>query len=68
MMYVKFWGVRGSIPTPDHSSRIFGGNTSCVEIRTDEAVFILDAGTGIPAAWLRSHDPWCARPLNQFLL
>ena len=47
MMYVKFWGVRGSIPTPDHSSRIFGGNTSCVEIRTDEGVFILDAGTGI---------------------
>ena len=41
MMFVKFWGVRGSIPTPDHSSRIFGGNTSCVEIRTDEAVFIL---------------------------
>lgn len=46
-MFVKFWGVRGSIPTPEHSSRIYGGNTSCVEVRTDTGLFILDAGTGI---------------------
>ena len=46
-MFVKFWGVRGSIPTPEHSSRIYGGNTSCVEVRTDNGLFILDAGTGI---------------------
>ena len=42
MMFVKFWGVRGvdsnSRPFESHFS---GGNTSCVEIRTDEAVFIL---------------------------
>ena len=47
MMYVKFWGVRGSSPTPDPFNRIFGGNTSCVEVRTDTSLFILDAGTGI---------------------
>jgi len=47
MFFVKFWGVRGSIPTPDHSSRIFGGNTSCVEVRTLDSLSILDAGTGI---------------------
>jgi len=46
-MFVKFWGVRGSIPTPEHASRIYGGNTSCVEVRTDTGLFILDAGTGI---------------------
>ena len=46
-MFVKFWGVRGSIPTPEHASRIYGGNTSCVEVRTQDGLFILDAGTGI---------------------
>lgn len=44
---VKFWGVRGSIacPSPDHM--VYGGNTSCVEVRAGDHVFILDAGTGI---------------------
>jgi phosphoribosyl 1,2-cyclic phosphodiesterase len=46
-MFVKFWGVRGSIPTPEHASRIYGGNTSCVEVRSNDGLFILDAGTGI---------------------
>ena len=42
---VKFWGVRGSFPTPDHI--IYGGNTSCVEITWDDTALILDAGTGM---------------------
>lgn len=44
---VKFWGVRGSIacPSPDHI--VYGGNTSCVEMRLGPHVLILDAGTGI---------------------
>lgn len=46
-MIVKFWGVRGSIPTTAQWARVFGGNTPCVEIRADDAVFICDAGTGI---------------------
>ena len=45
--FVRFWGVRGSIPTPGRATRRFGGNTSCVEIRTDEHLFICDAGTGL---------------------
>ncbi len=46
--HIKFWGVRGSIPTPGHSTIRYGGNTSCVEIRVKNgAHFILDAGTGI---------------------
>lgn len=48
-MYVKFWGVRGSIPTPGHTTGRFGGNTSCVEVRTQGGRFICDAGTGIRA-------------------
>jgi len=44
---VRFWGVRGSIPVPGPATAFFGGNTSCVELRTDDQVFILDAGSGI---------------------
>jgi phosphoribosyl 1,2-cyclic phosphodiesterase len=45
--FVNFWGTRGSIPTPASWTRVYGGNTPCVEIRFDEAVFICDAGSGI---------------------
>lgn len=45
--FVKFWGTRGSIPTPGSWTRVYGGNTSCVEIRFDETLLICDAGSGI---------------------
>ncbi|HEX3720556.1 MAG TPA: response regulator [Verrucomicrobiae bacterium] len=44
---VRFWGVRGSIATPGASTLMYGGNTSCVEVRADGQLIILDAGTGI---------------------
>jgi phosphoribosyl 1,2-cyclic phosphodiesterase len=44
---MKFWGVRGSIATPGPSTVGYGGNTSCVEVRADGEIIILDAGTGI---------------------
>ncbi len=44
---VKFWGVRGSIPTPGPQTATFGGNTSCVELRIGEQLLVLDAGSGI---------------------
>jgi phosphoribosyl 1,2-cyclic phosphodiesterase len=46
-IYVKFWGTRGSIPTPGDRTRKYGGNTSCVEIRCGDHLFICDAGSGI---------------------
>jgi len=47
-MQVRFWGTRGSIPTPGHRTAIYGGNTSCVEVQaTDGTTLILDCGTGI---------------------
>ena len=47
-MKFKFWGVRGSIPTPGPATIKYGGNTTCIEIRTDNNdLIILDAGTGI---------------------
>jgi len=44
---LKFWGVRGSIATPGPGTVQYGGNTSCVEIRADGEIIVLDAGTGI---------------------
>jgi CheY-like chemotaxis protein/phosphoribosyl 1,2-cyclic phosphodiesterase len=47
-MYIRFWGTRGSIPTPGESTVRYGGNTSCIELRTDNGtLFILDCGTGL---------------------
>jgi len=45
---VRFWGTRGSIPSPGPTTVRYGGNTPCLELRTDEGwLVILDAGTGI---------------------
>ena len=44
---VKFWGVRGSIACPSPEHMVYGGNTSCVEVRAGDSVIIFDAGTGI---------------------
>lgn len=49
-MRFKFWGVRGSIPTPGPKTVKYGGNTTCIEIKTSaNDLLILDAGTGIHA-------------------
>lgn len=44
---VKFWGTRGSIPTPGRHFIKYGGNTPCVEMRCGETILIFDAGTGM---------------------
>ncbi len=47
---LKFWGVRGSTPTPQIQNLKFGGNTSCLEIRNGEnECVVFDAGSGIRA-------------------
>jgi phosphoribosyl 1,2-cyclic phosphodiesterase len=45
--FVKFWGTRGSIPTPASWTRVYGGNTPCVEVRFEDTIFVCDAGSGI---------------------
>ncbi|MFQ5777135.1 MAG: MBL fold metallo-hydrolase [Terriglobia bacterium] len=46
-MFVRFWGVRGSTPTPVTENLRYGGNTPCLEVRTRSGqLFILDCGTG----------------------
>ena len=50
-LQLRFWGTRGSIPTPGPHTVRYGGNTPCVEVRTDDGrLVILDAGHGHPRA------------------
>jgi phosphoribosyl 1,2-cyclic phosphodiesterase len=44
---VRFWGVRGSYPTPGPQTIRYGGNTACVEVEAGTHTLILDAGSGI---------------------
>ena len=49
-MKIRFWGVRGSIAAPGPDTAVYGGNTSCYEVRNAAGdLAILDAGTGIRA-------------------
>ncbi|GAB1431841.1 MBL fold metallo-hydrolase [Spirochaetota bacterium] len=56
MFTVKIWGDRGSMPVPGPDTVIFGGNTSCLEIRCGKKLVIIDAGSGI-----RSLGDWIAK-------
>ena len=47
MIKVRFWGVRGSIPTPGRETILYGGDTTCVEVQAGDELIILDAGSGI---------------------
>ncbi len=57
---IRFWGTRGTCPSPGAQTVRYGGNTSCVEVENASgALLVLDAGTGIRAlgdALLRRAD------------
>jgi phosphoribosyl 1,2-cyclic phosphodiesterase len=47
-MRIKFWGTRGTRPTPGRKTLRYGGNTTCVEVRDRENnLLIIDSGSGI---------------------
>ena len=46
-MRIRFWGTRGSIAKPGPGTVRYGGNTSCVEVRSDAGtLLVIDCGTG----------------------
>ncbi|MEE8251926.1 MAG: MBL fold metallo-hydrolase, partial [Gemmatimonadales bacterium] len=46
-MRLRFWGTRGSIAKPGPSTVRYGGNTSCIEVRSaGGTLIVLDCGTG----------------------
>jgi phosphoribosyl 1,2-cyclic phosphodiesterase len=47
-MKIRFWGTRGSIAVPGRDTTLYGGNTTCLEVRFESGqTVIIDAGTGI---------------------
>ena len=46
-MKVRFWGTRGSIAKPGSTTARYGGNTSCIEVRSSRGTLVvIDCGTG----------------------
>src|SRR5882757_7929400 len=65
---IKFWGTRGSIAVPGPETLRYGGNTTCVEIRADGEIIVLDAGSGIRAFGVALDREFQARPIRLSLL
>ncbi len=69
MFKVKFWGVRGSIPCPGPETSRYGGNTSCIQIKTDKDYeIIIDCGSGVRelgASFMK--DPLVKKPFNIYI-
>lgn len=65
---IRFWGVRGSVPAPGPETVFYGGNTSCVEVRADGELIILDAGTGIRQLGRKLQDEFGERALRMTVL
>ena len=63
-MVVRFWGVRGSIPTPGKKFVKYGGNTSCMEVRCGSTILIFDAGTGIRELGLALNKEFANTPVT----
>jgi ribonuclease BN (tRNA processing enzyme) len=45
--YIKFWGTRGSTPVSGPEYLKYGGNTVCLEVKDQNNLVLIDAGTGI---------------------
>jgi len=59
-MIIKIWGSRGSIPVSGRDYLKYGGDTTCVEIRTQSGdIIIIDAGTGIRRLGNQLADEKC---------
>jgi phosphoribosyl 1,2-cyclic phosphodiesterase len=65
---LKFWGTRGSIAVPGPETLRYGGNTTCVELRADGEIIVLDAGSGIRPLGVALQKEFQARPIKLSLL
>lgn len=70
-MRIKFWGVRGSTPTPQPENLRYGGNTSCVEVRVgedsagkDKDLYVFDCGTGFRALGQQLRHEFNSHPVS----
>ncbi len=68
-MRLKFWGVRGSTPTPQAENLRYGGNTPCLEFRSDAgALLVVDCGTGLRMLGKALVKEFGDRPIHAHVL
>jgi phosphoribosyl 1,2-cyclic phosphodiesterase len=65
---LKFWGTRGSISVPGNGTLRYGGNTTCVELRADGEIIVLDAGSGIRSLGIALEKEFKSQPIKLSLL
>ena len=65
---LKFWGTRGSISVPGRRTLGYGGNTTCVEVRADGEIIVLDAGSGIRSLGVALEKEFHEQPIKLSLL
>jgi len=65
---LKFWGTRGSISVPGRGSLRYGGNTTCIEVRADGEIIVLDAGSGIRSLGIALEKEFHSQPIKLSLL
>src|SRR5882672_9289436 len=65
---IKFWGTRGSNAVPGPETLRYGGNTTCVELRADGEIIVLDAGSGIRPLGLALEKEFKSQPIKLSLL
>jgi phosphoribosyl 1,2-cyclic phosphodiesterase len=63
-MMVRFWGVRGSTPTPQAENLRYGGNTSCIEVRVNGKIYVFDCGTGFRNLGKHLLSEFADRPIH----
>ncbi len=68
-MRIKFWGVRGSTPTPQSENLRYGGNTPCLEFRSDAgSLLIVDCGSGMRMLGKALMAEFGSRPISAHVL
>jgi phosphoribosyl 1,2-cyclic phosphodiesterase len=68
-MRLKFWGVRGSTPTPQADHMRYGGNTPCLEFRSDAGtLLIVDCGSGLRQLGKALATEFDHRPIQAHIL
>jgi phosphoribosyl 1,2-cyclic phosphodiesterase len=65
---LKIWGVRGSIPVPGPSTVRYGGNTTCLEVRAEGEIIVLDAGSGARLLGIELEREFGSKPISLTLL
>src|SRR5436305_14050933 len=65
---LKFWGTRGSISVPGTGTLRYGGNSTCVEVRADDEIIVLDGGSVIRSLGMALEKEFQSQPIRLSLL